>query len=169
MKANNTVTVFEYRLNFRREEHSSYWNMTDVLNLFETHAMQMRDAIPGSPRWKYGKETTVETEVPYRCPFILHDITSNYCVMFERFSEDEIKKDIIPKNLFASRQLGKDFYGIVLVFRVISPVGNIRSTIIDIDFVDFLEKSETEKNLKKELASCKLVKSYSFTSAVEPS
>lgn len=158
----STATVFEYCLNFREDHHESYWYMDDVLTLFERRAKDMRDAIPGSPRWKLGKGTDAHQEVPFRPPFVLRSTIKNYCVMFERFTKEELEKDIIPKNLFASRRLGRDIYGVVMIFRIIALNDDVRKSCLDMDFA-WDKKSESE--LREDLNNLGLIKSYSFVSA----
>lgn len=162
----STATVFEYCLNFREDHHESYWYIEDVLNLFETRAKEMRDAIPGSPRWKLGKDTSVDEQVPFRSPFVYLSVANRNCVMFERFTKEELKKDIIPKNLFASRRLGRDFYGIVLVFRMISFGKDVRRSCLDNDF-DW--DKQAEKELKEDLENQAMIKKYSFVMAANSS
>ena len=156
-----SATVFEYCLNFRETNHDSYYYLDEVLVLFEKRAREMRNAIPGSPRWKLGKDTTVDEQVPFRSPFMVRDTLRNYCVMFEAFTRTELEKDIIPMNLFASRRLGTTFYGIVLVFRTVSFMDDPKKSCLD---MEFCWNKETELILKDSLVLDCAIQKYSFTS-----
>lgn len=122
----------------------------------------MRDAIPGSPRWKMGNDTNVHEQVPFRPPLIYCSVANKYCVMFEHFTKKELEKNIIPKNLFASRRLEKDFYGIVLVFRMMSELEDVTRSFLD---MKFLWDKQTEADLKRDLRNKALIRSYSFVTA----
>jgi len=155
---NGIVTVFEFCLNFREDQHESYWFMADMLALFKMRATEMRRGILGSPRGESAKQRE-KTIPPYRSPFLVTEMDKHVCVMSERFTKSEIEADVIPKNLFASRVLGQPFYGVVLVCRISPKFQNIRDVLLDIDF----EFSSNDRELfASRLKNKDRVQTYSF-------
>ena len=156
----SSATVFEYMLNFQEKTYSSYFFIEDVIKLFQKRCKEMRDGIVSSPRGIRAKEANKQVP-PLRQPYILREQKSTYCIMFERFTAEEREQDVIPKNLFATRRLGQDFYGIVMVFQIPAVSTSIQQAVLDISF-EFDKENEAE--LKDSLQNGDTLKSYSFIS-----